>query len=301
MKRTFPAARREGRIASLGAMAVLLLALAAAFSAAQCHKPNTRVVIFMQGLYTSLGDRGTQGTLVEDHRFETLKAAFAARGYPDERLLDFSYAGGELVLNGIWKPANYRCARTDRRAADHLAVLEQMLRDYRGIHRDAHFTLVGHSYGGYIAFLAAERDAARTGKEKLDIDVVVTLDAPLKGVSADKKVIFDFVSCDKTYLAGAELVADRLDPAIAATRAAQAQAMAQAGIRLATLGNTYDCLWNTAHCIGGDWIDDSATQFIETAALTKDYTITADALASHDAILSDPTVTADVVDFVGAP
>jgi len=279
---------------------LLLVTLAAASLGARCHKPDTRVVIFMQGIYTSLDEGGTQGTLVEEHRFETLKAAFGESGYPDERLLDFSYAGGEVVL-GAWRPKDYRCTRTDRLAAQHVATLEAMLRDYRADHPDAHFTLVGHSYGGYIAFLAAARDATRADGDKLDISAVVTLDAPLKGVSADKKVIFDFVSCEKTYQAGAELVAERGDPAIPAQREAQASEMAAQGIRLGTFGNTRDCLWNTAQCIGGDWVDDSTTQFLEAAALSKRYDIQADALASHDAILADAAVVADVVEFVGAP
>ena len=33
-------------------------------------------MIFVQGLYTSLDDTGTQSSFVEDHRFATLKRAF---------------------------------------------------------------------------------------------------------------------------------------------------------------------------------------------------------------------------------
>lgn len=285
------------RIATLLLIAVLPLLVAA-----QCYKPATRVVIFVQGVYTEYDANGTQATGVEEHRFDTLKAAFRARGYEASHLLDFSYAGGAMSAAGTWKPTHYACDETDRVAAANVATLEAMIRDYHARHRDAHFTLVGHSLGGHITFLAGARDAARAPDQRLGIDVVVTLDAPLQGVSPDKKVIFDFVPCEKTYEAGAELVAARLDPATPDVRRYQAGVMAAEGVRLGTFGNVSDCLWNTARCIGGDWANDAETQFLDGhAAVSMRYDILADALYSHDAILADATAVADVVGFVGAP
>ena len=58
--------------------------------------------------------------------------------------------------------------------------------------------------------------------------------------------IIDIVPCEKTYLAGGELVAQKLDPADAgAPRANRRRRWRSSGIRLATFGNAYDCLWNT--------------------------------------------------------
>jgi pimeloyl-ACP methyl ester carboxylesterase len=287
------------RIASL--LLIGCLALAANL-AATCHKPGTRVVIFVQGVYTSYDAAGTQGTALEAHRFDTIKAAFRAQGYDDAQLLDFSYTGGAVNASGAWKPLRYTCDQTDRPAATNMEPLETMMRDYRARHRDVHFTLVGHSLGGYLVFLAGARDAARVPDQRLGIDAVVTLDAPLKGVSADKKIIFDFIPCERTYEAGAELVAARLDPATADVRRYQAGVMAGAAIRLGTFGNAGDCLWNTARCLGGGWIDDSETQFLDdAAAASMRYDIVSDPLYSHDAILADATAAADVVAFVGAP
>jgi hypothetical protein len=82
----------------------------------------------------------------------------------------------------------------------------------------------------------------------------------------------------------------------------QTALMAQQGVRLATLGNTFDCLYNTAHCVGGSWADDSDTQFLPgQASIATDYKIDASAFASHDAVLGDATVVHDAVTFVGAP
>jgi pimeloyl-ACP methyl ester carboxylesterase len=260
------------------------------------------VVVFIQGIYTTYDAEGTQGTALEAHRFDAVKAAFVARGYEGERLLDFSYNGGEFDDDGAWQPAPYDCADTDRLPEANLAPLEQMLRDYREEHPNAHFALVGHSLGGYLAFLAGARDAARDEGDRLGIDVVVTLDAPLRGVSADKKTILDLVPCDKTYQAGADLVAARLDPATDGVRAYQAGVMAQAGVRLATLGNINDCLFATARCVGGDWADDGGTQFLQgQASISQAYEVESALLDSHDAILTHAAAIADAVAFVGAP
>jgi pimeloyl-ACP methyl ester carboxylesterase len=271
-------------------------------SGARCYKPGTRVVVFVQGIYSTYDASGTQSTLVESQRFNTLKAAFVAKGYQRNALIDFSYAGGSVRFDGAWQPAPYGCALTDRPADQNLAVLEQTLRGYRARHPDVHFTLVGHSLGGYLAFLEGAREAGRDDASKLGIDVVVTLDAPLEGVSVDKKTIIDLIPCDKTYVAGAEIVAEKFDPAITQTRAAQAAAMAAQGIRLATMGNEWDCLWNTGHCLpGGGWVDDGETQFVGGAAFTGRYHVDASPLLSHDAILADSTVATDTTNFVGAP
>ncbi len=280
-----------------------MLAMAAMFSSAKCYPPGTRVVIFIQGIYTTYDAGGTQGSLVERHRFETLKAEFLARGYKPSALLDFSYAGGTVGADGSWQPAPYDCAITDRRPDNNLAPLEKMLADYRAHHPDAHFTLVGHSLGGYLAFLEGAREAARPTADKLGIDVVVTLDAPLSGVSPDKKAILDIIPCAKTYLAGADIVAQKLDPTTPATRRAQSAQMATQGERLATFGNPYDCFWNTGHCLpGGGWVDDSATQFLNgQASISNSYPIEAAPLASHDAIVANADVVRDTVAFVGPP
>lgn len=271
------------------------------FTAAQCGEPGTRVVIFVQGLYTTLDEDGTQTSFAEDHRFQALKQAFLDAKYKPAQLLDYSYNGGAVNRTGAWTPEHYGCDVTDRPALESVALLEDMVRAYRDEHPKAHITLVGHSLGGYIIFLAAARDAARDEGDRIGIDGVVTLDAPLHGASADKKVIVDLIPCDKTYIAGAELVALRADASTAATRAAQAQAMAGAGVRLATLGNLNDCFWNTAKCIGGTWVDDSTSQYVEGAELSKQYEIVTDPLRSHDVILIDPAAVADVVAFVGNP
>lgn len=280
-----------------------LLSLLALFSGVKCYPAGTRVVIFVQGIYTSYDANGTQESVGEARRFDAMKAAFVARGYDRSVLLDFSYAGGSVSSDGIWHPATYTCEQTDRAPATNLAPLEQMLKDYRRAHPNVHFTLVGHSLGGYLTFLEGARDAARPADQKLGVDVVVTLDAPLKGVDADKKIVIDLLPCNKTYLAGGDIVAQKLDASTPDVRRYQAAVMAEQGVRLATLGNEYDCLFNTAHCIpNSPFVDDTDSQFLPgQASISKRYLIDSPPFLSHDAIVADPNVIIDTVAFVGAP
>lgn len=288
---------RPVRLATYALFSVVLFVLSV--SAARCYPPGTGVVVFVQGLYTYLDASGTQDTLLEDHRFDEMKEAFRANGYTDDRLLDFSYAGGTVGSAGEWIPNAYPCTATDRPTKDSVAVLEAMLRAYRERNPKAHFILVGHSLGGSISFLAGARDATRPPGERLEISAVITLDAPLNGVNADKKFVIDLIPCEKTFQAGADLVADGVNPQIRDVRRYQAAVMAADGVRLATIGNTRDCLYNTLGCTGIALADDSETQFIDNAAFVKRYDVSSAVLASHDFIVSYGPAIQDAVTFAG--
>jgi pimeloyl-ACP methyl ester carboxylesterase len=285
----------------VGLVLLAITIFASGSLAAKCYPPETRVVVFVQGIYTYYNAGGTQGTGLENHRFDTLKAALGEQGYGDERLLDFSYNGGAMTSAGTWKPSAYACEDTDKPAAEHVATLENMLRAYKGKHPKAHFALVGHSLGGYIVFLAAARDAARAPDERIGISEVVTIDAPLLGVSPDKSTVIDFIPCDKTYQAGAELVAAKLDAATPGVRLYQSVTMQQNDVRMMNIGNVNDCLFNTAHCIGGGWVDDSRTQFVEAADVWVELALTTDLLDSHDAAVADESAIGEIGLFLGPP
>jgi hypothetical protein len=79
-------------------------------------------------------------------------------------------------------------------------------------------------------------------------------------------------------------------------------AMKAAGVRLATLGNTADCLDNLNRCVvSNQFADDSQTQFLEGADLVRRHDTQTSAFLSHFFILRHPGAIADVVAFTGAP
>lgn len=279
----------------------MLALIAAATMGAQCHPPGSRVIIFMQGVYTVLDDNGTMDVAWEDHAFDKIKGSFVKAGYNDAQLLDFSYNGGTVSPAGDWIPKNYACTDTDRPSDQNLVPLETMMRDYRAKHPDAHFTLVGHSLGGYLAFLEGERESRRAAADRLGIDTIVALEAPLRGVAADKKIALDVaIGCPTSYTAVSELVVDKANPDIEAVRMAQVDAMRAAGMRVATLGNNNDCLYDLPACSTGTFssINDAPTQYIENADLVKKYTIQSQPFLSHFVF---PQLLIDLPLFVGAP
>jgi pimeloyl-ACP methyl ester carboxylesterase len=277
------------------AVLALLLLMLASGSAARCYPPGTRVVVFVQGLYTSFD--GPAGETM----FDPMKKAFVQAGYDPAQLLDYSYAGGSFSPDGAWQPNGYGCATTDQPVSASIGHLEALLRDYRARHEHAHFTLVGHSLGGYIAYLAAVADAARPPEQRLQIEAVVTLDAPLMGLDADKKLAIDLIACEKTYAAGASVVADGLDPQLAERRTAEVAALRAAEIRLATLGNLKDCLFDPVTCAGAVLEAETESQLLPGADLAKMYDINARLVMTHFIILRFATAIQDVVTFTGAP
>jgi pimeloyl-ACP methyl ester carboxylesterase len=281
---------------------VLTLAgFAALFVAGYCPPPGERVIVFVQGLYTELQDGRTGLGPLGEHRFATLRQAFRNAGFPDERLLDFSYEGGAADESGRWIPEDYDCLDTDRPVTDSVDRLDAMLRTYRAAHPRAGFVLVGHSLGGYIAFELAEREAAR--RDKVGLSAVVTIDAPLLGASADKRAVLDLVACDgKTYAAGADLVRLATGPGLRDAQLEAAAAIRADGIRLATLGNASDCLYYPAPCgLPGEFTDDRETQVIEGADLVLYEAISSGPFESHEVATVYPPFVDAVVRFAGPP
>lgn len=257
--------------------------------------------MFVQGLYTSLEDgRPSVGPLGE-HRFATLREAFRRAGFPDERLLDFSYVGGTVDERGRWISDDYGCLDTDRPIDESVDRLDAMLGAYREAHPRAGFVVVGHSLGGYIAFELAEREATRG--DKVGLSAVVTIDAPLFGASADKQVVLDLVACDgKTYQAGADLVRLAGDPALRDAQLAAAAAIRADAIRLATLGNAGDCLYYPTACgLPGGFVDDRATQVVEGADLALYETIGSGPFESHEIATTYAPYVDAIVRFAGPP
>ena len=108
--------------------------------------------------------------------------------------------------------------------------------------------------------------------------------------------------CEKTYLAGGEIVEQKLDPQTPALRARTGAGDGRQRHPPGDLRQRRRLLLEP-RLLRPDlpWVDDSGTQFLPDAAASKMYSIASVPLASHDAILGDAQVGADVVAFVGAP
>ena len=201
--------------------------------------------------------------------FAPLQAALSAKGW--RAFLPFGYAGG-AEANGAWQPALYGCEATGASVAKDVAGLTGMLAADAAAHPGRRYVLVGHSLGGLVAwsYLAALRAGQTAGPQ---LAGVVTVDAPLRGVGADKRLAAALGGCGGLALdelGGLSARAAELASAWA-DRAAWARG---SGVHVATVGNEADCLYfpRLAGCdvpyadlFGSS--DDRETQYVPGAAV----------------------------------
>jgi hypothetical protein len=195
--------------------------------------------VFLTGYGTSLGAETASP-------FAALQRELVARGWPADRFLAFSYAGG-AVVDGRWRPTAHGCESTGRPLASSVATLGQLIGAYAGARPGTRFVLVGHSLGGLVgwSYLAAMRGASASAASPGlpgPILGLVTVDAPLRGVGADKRLAAALSACGGPVideLASLYRDADRL-----ADRWADLAGWAAArGVRVATIGSQGDCLY----------------------------------------------------------
>ena len=183
-------------------------------------------------------------------------------GFVDTDFLYYSYfpsilGGGEVTCaNGVagWEPEPYW--KTDpvySSISNSAERLHHMLTAYRGKNPEATFVLVGHSLGGLVAFT----EILNADQSEL-IDTVITIDSPLHGAvafSSDLRNWADTYGMDECFAQGQAIATlEEMEQNRDATRA-QARAIAQAaankGITLVTMGNDVDCVYDYGYCLPG--------------------------------------------------
>lgn len=158
-------------------------------STAPSAPQEVRAVVFLQGFSSSLdtvrdpAGEESPNPACAGGTFGCLRTALRGKGYAQREFLKFSYAGGRME-GREWRPNSYACEDVAGRSLqDSVAALDSMLRLYAAAHAPQRvaFTLVGHSYGGLVAFRTLER-ALEAGAPYI-LRRVVTLDSPLNGGS----------------------------------------------------------------------------------------------------------------------
>jgi pimeloyl-ACP methyl ester carboxylesterase len=194
-------------------------------------------VLFIGGLDSHLQRVSTQS-------FRPLQSLLQAEGYSTSDLITFSYAGGELNGLGEYTPAFYDCSWTRLGIERTYAQLKAFLTAYGRMRPDVSFVLVGHSFGGLLAFRALE-------DPELPVSKVVTIEAPLNGISWPKAQWAQlFTGCETAWDNGSITdVAKMAGPTRARNRETVAKAT-ERGVTVVTVGNADDCYYRPLACRG---------------------------------------------------
>lgn len=194
-------------------------------------------VLFIGGLDSHFQRVSTQS-------FAPLKSLLLTQGYSANDLLTFSYAGGELNGLGEYAPAYYDCSWTRLGIERTYAQLRSFLQAYARMRPDVSFVLVGHSFGGLLAFRALE-------DSDLPVSKVITIEAPLNGISWPKEQWAQVLTgCETAWSNGSIAdVAKMAGPARAQNRETVARAT-ERGVTVVTVGNADDCYYRPLACRG---------------------------------------------------
>lgn len=153
------------------------------------QREEVRAVVFLQGFSSSLhttrdpAGEESPNPACPGGTFGCVRRTLAAHGLDERNFLKFSYTGGRIDGRD-WRPNGYACEQVTGQSLEaSVATLDEMLRLYAAAQapRRVAYTLIGHSYGGLVAFRAVER--ALAANAPFTLRDVITLDSPLNGGS----------------------------------------------------------------------------------------------------------------------
>jgi len=294
-------------------------------------QPGNKVVVFLEGIATDLLAeeiemwRASCQEPFLDPTFGNIKQSLYQTGLNCDSYLRYSYNGGSIQARQ-WIPNTYSCDDSGQRLQLSVNHLLRMLSDYKREYPNTSFILVGHSLGGAVALEALDQILTSNSGLESSLAAIITIDSPLNHVSRDnqrdfKKVIPNIVlpfNCPARLLSEssvAKQIGDltsnnrqriRTEREILVTRARAS------GIKVMTVGNVQDCLWNPNSCgvptpkgKNSFWADESMTQVIATADYPQLYGLgtagctKVDCIGhSHGLALDSPSVLNDIVQFV---
>ncbi len=230
-------------------------------------------VVLVQGACTEL----SSGT------FDGLKTLLKGQyGYAEDDFLLYSYKGGTVDANGVWRPNAYGVMdpiTQDFATTDLAALHDQLLVPYRARNPNTTFVLIAHSLGGMVAMQEVTSKVSAADYQQGSISQVITIDSPLRGVTAEVAAVGAILAANPSIAPSLACLTG--GPAVSRLAALHSQepattngliqsiALAQTrGVSVVNVGNVYDCVWEWRFCsvqVTGDlltqWVIGSAAQF----------------------------------------
>jgi hypothetical protein len=253
--------------------------------------------------------------------WQMLREQLGMRGFPQDKIVEFQYAGGSWGPDGSWTPAEGGKCESFSKAS--FLNLRQLMLDLKERRPEDEIFLVGHGVGGFVATQALWAAAFQADDPTIweNLSGIASISGPMAGLSTRRtSFLFTFgqtLGCvDPTMVAWMEEVGD--DPnryGVVEERAAGAITL---GYKVGSFGNTVDCLYyyttpeicpqvsaaaGPAGAIALRAIGDKRlTQFAKTGTLWREYNVTGqvpgDIGDNHTAMLLDSGPMAEVAEFV---
>jgi hypothetical protein len=289
-----------------GAVAILVTA---APQAQATHLPGKTIVLL-----------GSIGKNAGETPWELLREQLVQRGFPENEILEFQYAGGAFGPDGSYKASPGGMCESYSKTS--FLALRQLMADLKVNRPENEVFLVGHGVGGFVATQALWGTAFQVEDPAIwsNLSGIASISGPIAGLSS-RRTPFEFANAGRLGCADPSMVVwmqDVGDPPERYGTVEQRAAMAtQLGYKIGSFGNTVDCAYYyasadvcpkvTAAAQGRGLAlrllgDERLTMFAKTGTVWKEYNLTSnfdgDVIDNHSAVLTNVQPMAEVAEFV---
>ncbi len=236
-----------------------------------------KVVIFVQGYASCLTKGQETGPSCDPNGanpFEPIKQELRNVGFTNSDFIEFSYTNNHVDKNGNWVTKDYGCTDVTNQSYKQPAKdLLDTIKDYKKAHPNYQIYVIGHSFGGLVAFQALGQEIDRRGlndRSPLPIAGLVTIDSPLNGIRRDWlrefadnlinklpdsvvpkcfKLFFNSKSTDGVVkLFEGERALQNNESAALQQNSVVKELAQKAGTVVWNTGNSKDCFWSPSSC-----------------------------------------------------
>lgn len=288
---------------------VAALLVAATPQAQATHLPGKSIVLL-----------GSIGRNAGETPWDMFREQLMMRGFPENEILEFQYAGGTFGPDGSYKVNPGGMCESYSKTS--FLALRQLMADLKQARPNNEVFLVGHGVGGFVATQALFGAAFQVEDPAIwsNLSGIASISGPMAGLSS-RRAPFEVANsvrlgcAEPSMVLWMEEVGD--PPERYATVAQRAAGAAQLGYKIGSFGNTVDCAYFYAgpdicpkmtELAQGRGValrllgDERLTMFAKTGTIWKEYNLTTpfegDVIDNHSSVLIEAQPMAEVAEFV---
>jgi hypothetical protein len=263
---------------------------------------------------------GSIGRNAGETPWDMLREQLMMRGFPENEILEFQYAGGNFAPDGSYTVNPGGMCESYSKTS--FLALRKLMADLKQARPNNEVFLVGHGVGGFVATQALFGAAFQVEDPAIwsNLSGIASISGPMAGLSS-RRAPFEFANAarlgcvDPSMVAWMEEVGD--PPERYATVAQRTAGAVQLGYKVGSFGNTVDCAYYYAgpdvcpkvtEMAQGQGLalrllgDERLTMFAKTGTLWKEYNLTTpfegDIVDNHSSVLLEAQPMAEVAEFL---